>query len=223
MPRRQRLGMAGHVFHVMNRGSRRGLILETPEQYDAFVRVLREALEKHPIRLLAFSPMPTHFHLVVWPTTDTQTPDFMHWLTATHAIRWRKSNDTVGQGAVYQGRYKAVPVQTDEHFLRVVRYVERNALRARLVRRAEDWRWNSLWHRHIARDAFPLAPWPVACPEDWLARVNRPQTPDEIAAIRRSINCGYAYGNASWQEEIAKTLGYRRGLRERGRLRRNSG
>jgi putative transposase len=222
MPRRHRYGLAGHVLHVMNRGARRGLIFESPAQYDSFVAVLVEALEHHPIRLLSFCAMPTHFHLLVWPETNSQTPNFMHWLTATHALRWRKANDTVGQGAVYQGRYKAIPVQTDDHFATVARYVERNALRAGLVKRAEDWRWCSLWHRHVARDDFPLAAWPIACPDGWLAHVNRPQTIDEVASIRRSINRSCAYGNPSWQEEIAKTLGHSSSLRLRGRPGRNS-
>ena len=79
-------------------------------------------------------------------------------------MRWRKANDTVGEGAVYQGRYKAIPVHTEEHFLTVARYVERNPLRAGLVERAEDWRWSSLWHREVMKDNFPLAEWPVRTP-----------------------------------------------------------
>ena len=56
-----------------------------------------------------FARCRTHFHLLVWPENDQQLPRFMHWLTATHAMRWRDATDTIGEGAVYQGRYKADP------------------------------------------------------------------------------------------------------------------
>lgn len=215
--------MAGFVFHVINRSARRGTLFETDADYAAFIKVLREALDERPIRLLNFCAMPNHFHLLAQPETDRQLPRFMHWLTSTHAIRWRKANGTVGEGAVYQGRYKAIPVHTDEYFLTVARYVERNALRARLVTTAEEWKWSSLWHREISKDNFPLGEWPVARPEGWLAGVNQPQTAGEIAAIRRSVNNGCALGNAGWQEEVAKSLGIPGYFRARGRPRRNGG
>jgi putative transposase len=221
MPRRRRYGMAGIVFHVMNRGARRGRLFETSADYERFITILREAVTRRPIRLLTFSVMPTHFHFLAQPETDAQLPRFMHWFTTKHAIRWRTATQTLGEGAVYQARYKAIPVQTEEYFLRVARYVERNALRARLVDKAEDWKWCSLWHREIAKDNFPLAQWPVQRPNDWVALVNQPQTAGEVAAIKRAINRGCAFGNASWQEEIAKTLAIPGYFRSRGRPRCN--
>ena len=88
-----------------------------------------------------------HWHFVVWPTTDTQVTEFFRWLTNTHAVRWRVARRTVGWGSLYQGRFKAFPVQRNEHVLTVCRYVERNASRAGLIKRAENWRWGSLWAR----------------------------------------------------------------------------
>ncbi|MGQ0735176.1 MAG: transposase [Acidobacteriota bacterium] len=218
MPRRRRLGMAGLVYHVMNRGARRGTLFESTADYDSFVAVLREAVERRPIRLLSFCVMPNHFHLLLWPQTDAQLPDFMHWLTSTHGLRWRTANHTRGEGAVYQGRYKAIPVQTEAYFLRAARYVERNALRARLVSKAEAWRWSSLWHRE-AHDGFPLAEWPLRPPPDWLDLVNQPQELTELAVIRRSVHRGCALGNVGWQEETAKRLGIRRFYSSPGRPR----
>jgi putative transposase len=215
--------MAGHVFHVMNRGARRGQLFETAADYDAFVRILKEAVALRPIRLLNFCAMPNHFHLIVWPETDQQLPRFMHWLTATHSIRWRAAHGTTGEGAVYQNRYKAIPVHSEEYFLCVARYVERNPLRAGLVARAELWRWSSLWHRKTAVPRFPATPWPIAEPRDWIAHVNEPQTLVELAAIRRSIIRGCPLGNARWQEEVAKSLGIPGYFRARGRPRRNDG
>lgn len=209
------------VFHVMNRGARRGRLFDTADEYDAFVRVLCEARHRCPIRLLTFCVMPNHFHLLVWPEADPQLPCFMHRLTMTHARRWRIATETCGEGVLYQGRYRAIPVQTEEYFLTVARYVERNPLRAGLVSRAEDWRWSSLWHRRRVRTDPPLAPWPVPAPADWVDHVNRPQARDEVRFIRRSIQKGCALGNADWQEETAKRLNIPRFYAAPGRPRRN--
>src|SRR5260370_38457547 len=102
----------------------------------------------------------------------------MTWLTLTHTQRWHADRHDVGSGHVYQGSFKSFVIQEDEHFLTVCRYVERNALRAGLVGRAEEWRWCSLWRRHSgsAAEASLLSPWPVACPRNWVQYVNRAQT-----------------------------------------------
>jgi putative transposase len=209
--------MGGLIFHVMNRGARRGSLFDSRPQYDHYEWLLRKAIVDHPIRVLTFCAMPNHVHFVVWPENDAQLPDFMHWLTGTHGARWRIANGTVGQGAVYQGRYKAVPVQSDHHFLRVARYVERNPVRAGLVPRAEQWRWSSYWHRHVACDGFPLAQWPVAEPPDWADQLSEAQPLHEVTAIRRCVNRGCGIGNPSWQDEIGKMLGIPGAVTKRGR------
>jgi putative transposase len=111
----------------------------------------------------------------------------MQKLTITHVRNWQENRHRVGYGHLYQGRYKSFPVESDDHFYQVVRYVERNALRANLVARAEDWRWSSLWRRvhGTAEDRWPLSPWPLPRPRDWTDLVNRPQTEAELEAIRK--------------------------------------
>ena len=68
---------------------------------------------------------------------------FTPWLTLTHTQRWHAHRHSTGSGHVYQGRFKSFPVQEDKHFYTVCRYVERNALRAKLAPGAERWRWGS--------------------------------------------------------------------------------
>ena len=115
-------------------------IFEKEEDYEAFERVLQEAVERVEMRLLAYCLMPNHWHLVAWPREDKELSRFTGWLTLTHTQRWHAHRGTTGTGHLYQGRFKSFPVQSDAHFLTVCRYVERNALRANLVACAEDWR-----------------------------------------------------------------------------------
>lgn len=134
-----------------------------------------------------------------------------------HTQRWQRAKLRVGYGHLYQGRFKSFPIESDEHFYCVVRYVERNALRAGLVQRAEDWKWGSL-HQHAWAARGPLlAEWPLPEPSDWIEQVNLPQTEAELEAIRRSVRRGSPYGNTAWTELAAEQLGLQSTLHRRGR------
>lgn len=181
--------------------------------------VLAETLERLPMRLCAYCLMPNHWHLVLWPRADGELGAFLQRLSITHARRWQEHRRVVGTGHVYQGRYKSFPVQTDPHFLWLCRYVERNALRAGLVKQAEDWRWSSLWRRGRAEadPAVKLTEWPVARPGDWLARVNRAESRAELEKIRQCVARGRPYGREDWQKRVVRKLGLESTLRPLGR------
>ena len=223
MGRALRAATGGMVFHVLNRGNARAQIFHKDADYEAFERILSEAKERHDMRALAYCLMPNHWHLVLWPRRDGDLSRFMGWLTLTHTQRWHAHRGTGGTGHVYQGRFKSFPVQADDHFLTVCRYVERNALRANLMKRAEQWRWCSLWRRmHGDAEAKKLlSDWPVRCPRDWKGWVNEPQSEQEVEALRRAIIRGSPYGEESWVERVVKRLGLEMTLRPRGRPRKS--
>ena len=129
---------------MLNRRVGRMCIFDKDDDYAAFLQVLDEAAQRTPMPLFSYCLMPNHWHLVLRPRKDGDLSRYMQWLTTTHMRRWHAYRGTRGTGPLYQGRYKSFPVQNDRHFLTVCRYVERNPLRARLVRRAENWRWSSL-------------------------------------------------------------------------------
>jgi len=178
MPRRPRLAAGDLAYHVLNRRVGRLRLFEKPTDYVAFEKILAEAQTQSRIRLAAYCLMPNHWHLLLWPRRDGELSEVLRWITVTHTQRWHAHHHTAGTGPVYQGRFKSFPVQTDAHVLTVARYVERNAFRAKLVHRAEDWQWSSLWRRAQAKAELTtwLSDWPVERPRDWLTRVNRPQT-----------------------------------------------
>jgi putative transposase len=220
MPRRPRAATGGYVYHVLNRAVGRATILEKVQDYAAFEKVLEEAGPRVEMRLLAFCLMPNHWHLVLWPREDGDLSEYMRWLTNTHTRRWHLVHRTVGTGPLYQGRFRSFPVQEDEHFFRVCRYVERNALRANLVSSAQQWRWCSLWHRVNKSNAISLADWPLARGEEWLAYVNQAETGAELKALRHSVSHGTPFGQTVWQQATARRLRLEATMRAPGRPRR---
>lgn len=220
MPRTKRVCPAGEVFHVLNRAVARLQIFEKPGDYEAFMRVVDETWGIVPIPIFAMVAMPNHWHFVVRPTDDQQVSEFFRRLTTTHTMRWHAHYQTSGTGHLYQGRFKSFPVQGDEHLLAVMRYVERNPLRAKLVDLAESWKWGSAWHRQQSKSK--RAPWLAnltepALPRHWRALVNKPQTEAEHEAIRNSIQRGSPFGNDDWKNQSAIRLGLESTLMKRGR------
>jgi putative transposase len=222
MPRHARAAPGGFVYHALNRAVARLPLFQKDEDYRAFERVLVEALVKHPTRLLSYCLMPNHWHFVVWPTGDQDMTAFLRWLTHTHTQRWHAHYHTAGTGHLYQGRYKAFPVQEDEHLYKLLRNVERNVLRAGLVQRAEDWPWSSLAHRQRG-EGDPLRsllhPWPVPLPQDWSNYVTRVETEAELEALRRSVARGQPFGGEEWQKKTAQQMNLEYTFRNQGRPR----
>ncbi|MCB9892986.1 MAG: transposase [Planctomycetes bacterium] len=142
MPRPVRLAPADFCYHVINRGNGRAEVFHKPDDYAAFLRILSLACERHDMRLLAWCLMPNHFHFVVWPRRDGDLPRMMQWLTTCHVRRYHRHNK--GSGHVWQGRYKSFIAEGGRHLLAVLKYVERNPVRAGLVKRSEHWPWSSV-------------------------------------------------------------------------------
>ncbi len=223
MPRGIRVCPGGTIFHVLNRGNDGRRLFDSPLDYQAFVGVVRETLLVVSMRILAYCLMPNHWHFVFWPEEDDQLSEFMHLLTTTHVRRWHEFRDSNGRGHVYQGPFKPFAVENDEHFYTVCRYVERNAVRAGLVTRAEDWEWGSAWARYHPFDerVIPLSLWPLPRPVDWLDFVNRPQTEAELDAVRRSVEKGCPFGSEPWVQDTAVRLNLEYTLRSPGRPKTN--
>lgn len=224
MGRPLRTTPGGLAYHVLNRANARMRLFEDAGDYAAFERVMGQACQRMPMRILAYCLMPNHWHLVLWPRHDGDLSRFVGWLTLTHTQRWHAHQHSTGAGHVYQGRFKSFLVQADGHLLTVCRYVEQNALRAKLVERAEDWQWGSLWRRQFGNAAVQalLSTWPVERPRNWVARVNDAETEAEIDLLRRSVNRGQPFGSEPWVTRTVERFGLTSTLRPRGRPRKDT-
>jgi putative transposase len=167
---------------------------------------LKEGLGQHSVDLLAYCLMPNHWHLVVRPKTGPALGLLMGWVGVTHVRRHHEHYRTRGGGHLYQGRYKSFPVQEDRHFLLLCQYVESNALRAKLVTRAQDWEWGSAWSGDANEGRPTLAALPVDRPRTWAALLNEPVPGRDVGRLRTSVIRGSPFGDAAWIATMAKRL-----------------
>ena len=121
------------VFHVLSRAVGRRILFEKDGDDLAFEKVVEEVLRTRPMQIRAYCLISNHWHFVLWPEHDGDLLAFMQQVTNTHAKRWKEHRHEIGYGHLHQYRDKSFPVETEEHFYRVVCYVERNALHANLL------------------------------------------------------------------------------------------
>ena len=219
MGRPLRTSVGEVVYHVLNRANARRLLFEDDGDYASFEQVLAQACSRAALRLLAYCVMPNHWHLVVWPRKDGDLSRFMNWLTLTHTQRWHQHRHSVGEGHLYQGRFKSFPVETNEYLLMVCRYVERNPVRAGLVERAEQWQWSSAGRSGLV----PVHTWPIERPSDWHDLVNVDEQQEQIEAVRRSVVKGQPYGREAWVQQMVRRWNLGATLRGRGRPKKEVG
>jgi len=219
MPRPPRLIVADQCYHILNRANRRADIFHDAGDYAAFIALMARAQERVDLPILAACLMPNHIHLVVRPAADSDIPNWTRWLFTTHVRHYHEKYGTAGR--LWQGRYKSFLIQDDHYLLTVLRYVERNAQRAKLVARAEEWRWGSLSWRVAKNTPLVLSDPPVTLPKYWVDFVNQPQTAAEVEAIRTSVNRQRPFGDPGWVEHRAHEAGLAQSLVSVGRPRKS--
>lgn len=203
-------------YHALNRGSGGAAVFRKKADYEAFVEAMAAARARLPIEILGYCLMPDHFHIVLRPHAAGDLGRWIQWLLIVHAHRYHAQYGTSGR--VWQERFRAFPIQDDGHLATVLRYVERNPVRAKLATRAERWPWSSLpaW-KHGERWLWRGSP-PVRG-RNWMTRVNKPLSPIELLELRESAQRGRPYGDDRWTRRIAKRLGLESTMRPRGRPR----
>ena len=215
MVRTLRASTGGICYHAINRGNGGMRVFHGDDDYRQFVDLIGKAKDRLPMRLVGYCLMPNHFHLVLWPFEDGDLSAWMQWLMTAHVRGHHRAHGTSGH--LWQGRFKAFPIQQDDHLLAVLRYVEANPVRARLVDAAEDWPWSSAHHRVGGRPTEALDDGPVALPRSWPRLVDQLQPPGDLKRLRASVNRCAPFGTEAWSRRTAKELGLESTLRPRGR------
>ncbi len=192
MPRPLRNDYADCIYHVMNRSASKQQIFKTDRDYYDFIEIIKKAIERSPVKIYSYCIMPNHWHFLLSPINNDGVGRFIQTLAGEHAQIIRFNTDTIGHGPVYKGRYKSVLVEEDLYFMTLVRYIERNPVRANLCNNPIDWKFSSAWLRKNG-DNFKskiLTPIPIGFLENYgdiEKYVCLPDDEIELEKIRKHI------------------------------------
>ncbi len=228
MPRPLRPIQDGLIYHVINRGNNRQDVFRKDGDFQAFLDALAELKQRKPFELYGYCLLNNHFHLLVRPIAASVSR-LVQSLLVSHTQRYHRHHSSGGH--VWQGRFKSPVIQSDEHLLTVLRYIEANPLRAKLVRRAEDYRWssyrnhalgepNALLDRVVTYEE--LSPYPSVRRRQWAQKVHQPMNDAQLDAVRRSVATGLPLGSPDWVTRLSKRLHLDLTIRPRGRPRKSA-
>ncbi len=219
MPRTSRVDIGGEYYHVINRANGRFQIFNNKEDYQLFEKLLEEMKELFSVEVLAYVVMPNHWHLLIRTKQDKDLSSFMSRLTNAHTRKVHALTKTNGSGHLYQGRYKSFLVEGDIYLRTLIKYIERNPVRAKLVKSCENWQWSSAYRSlcGTTKEKKLIDTAPTELPEDYSRWINLPQTEQELESIRNSVNKGKPYGGEGWVEKMVTRHSLQSSLKGSGR------
>ncbi len=140
MSRPIRIEFPNALYHVTSRGDRREDIFEDDEDRRAFLHTLGQVVDQFNWLCFAWCLMDNHYHLLI-QTPDGNLSKGMRQLNGVYTQLSNRRHHRVGH--LFQGRFKAILVDSDAYLLELARYVVLNPVRADMVKRPENWAWSS--------------------------------------------------------------------------------
>lgn len=228
MARKPRFNLIGNPQHIIQRGNNRQATFFAEEDYRLYLDSLGEAAKKHDCSIHAYVLMTNHVHLLVTPGQ----PDSISRLMQSVGRRYVQyiNYSYKRSGTLWEGRYKASLVQSEEYLLSCMRYIELNPVRADMVQRPEDYKWSSyranaqgnqdeLLTSHPEYERIGITP--EARQSTYRALFNAHLDPQEIAEIRTTLNGELVTGTGRFKLEVEAMLGRKTQMGKRGRPRKS--
>ena len=209
MPRLARTVFANVPHHLTQRGNRREDVFFDDEDYQTYLEWLQYYCKEHQLEILAYCLMTNHIHLVAVPGTEESLQQVLKPLHMRYAQRINKRNKW--KGHFWQGRYFSSPM--DERYMwSAIRYVERNPVRARMVRKAEHYPWSSAaGHCRLTDDTVlsTQAKWENLTDQidNWSLWLTEGDEGHDLSIIRRNIEKGLPCGTEQFIKKLEKLSG----------------
>ena len=206
MPRLPRVVLPGIPHHVTQRGNNRGQTFFEDSDYALYLDLLAASAERARTEVWAYCLMPNHVHIVLTPSDEyglSRTFGEVHRRYTGYINARRRTT-----GHLWQGRFGSVAMD-EAHFVTALRYVSLNPVRARLVTRAEAWRWSSVAAHLAGLDDHVVRVAPaLERVGDFAAFLGEPfDEATGYAALRRAERVGRPVGSAAWLSEIERRTG----------------
>jgi len=205
MSRVARIIAPGYPHHITQRGTNKTDIFLADDDRTFFLSTLRLWLERTDTNIWAYCLMNNHFHLLLEPTENTGIGKCLHGATFRYAQYFNSKYCRTGR--LWENRYFSCPVDKDAYLWAVVRYIERNPVRAGIAKRAEHWKWSSA-HAHVTGtpdSAIRLLDWLESSEQSNYANFLDEAGNDD--SVRKATSTGRPLGNANFFEILEEQLG----------------
>src|SRR5574337_2499 len=219
MPRKAQVICRQVPHHVTQRGNRREQVFFTDADRTTYLKWLSEYAEKCRVEVLAYCLMSNHIHLVIVPDGEEALQRMLKPLHMRYAQRINRKKGW--KGHFWQGRFFSSALDED-YLWAAIRYVERNPVRAKMVRKAENYPWSSAaGHCGIKADLVlgSKGDWPRQCESigDWSAWLSAGDEPDQLEILRRNADKGLPCGSEKFIRRLGKLVGRDLAFRPSGR------
>jgi len=201
----------GHPHHVIQRGSGRQPVFREAEDYLKFLEWLREAARQCQVAIHAYVLMTNHFHLLASPADASGMSRMMQWVGRYYVPFFNQKYGRVG--TLWQGRFKATVIDSEQYLMTCCRYIELNPVRAGMVAKAADYPWSSYLH-HAGVRPDPLVTdhplyWALGnTPFDreaaYRALVEQGVAEEDVAALTEATLKGWAIGSEKFKSALAR-------------------
>ena len=141
MPRQRRQIEDNAIYHIISRGHNKARLFESPKDYGLFKSLIHDYACRFHFEIFHYCLMPNHIHLLLRIGSAKDLPKFMQGLIQSYSFYARRNYKRVGY--IFQGRYKNMHIDNDAYLLDCGRYIERNPVRAALVREPSNYKWSS--------------------------------------------------------------------------------
>ena len=230
MPRLGRYFLPDQPLHVIQRGNNREPVFFAPDDYRRYLGWLGEAAVEYGVKLHAYVLMTNHVHLLATPSRAEALSRMMQSLGRRYVrhVNWQHGRT----GTLWEGRYRAAPIEAEAHLIACIRYIELNPVRARMVRKPANYAWSS--HRvHASLDSggeaglrltdhplyLALGATPAARTRAYLGLFDDALAPEFLAELRAATHGGWALGDARWKAKVERLAKRRAAPLPRGRPR----
>ena len=224
MARLPRYSLPGQPQHVMQRGKNRSAFFVQRADYARFRTALVTACDRHGCAIHAYVFMTNHVHLLMTSTSGTGISRVMQSVGCRYVQYFNRRYERTG--SLWEGRYRAIAIDSDRYLFACYRYIEQNPVRAQMVEDPKHYAWSSYRANALGiRD--PLVTQhdgyrALGCDDEGRRRAYRALCRTDIDeptlnAIRRATGGGWALGGDRFREEVSRVAGRRAGPLPRGR------
>lgn len=199
----------GYPQHVIQRGNNRDVIFVSDTDYIFYLECLAKAAENHSLDIHAYVLMTNHVHLLVTPETEKSLPKTMQSIGRRYVQYFNHTYRRTG--TLWEGRYKATIIDSDQYLMACSRYIELNPVRAGMVSSPVEYPWSSYPVNALGKNSEFITPHSnylalgrdgISCQRAYLSLFDTALTDQQIEDIRGSAHKGWALGDDRFKERV---------------------